>query len=247
MLLSAVSLCSCLAKATTSAKPFSGPYVGVGVGFSQLNIKRNESLVSPDDTVDSPVFASDKSSNSKKPVLSIHGGYDYHFQNDLVLGIELSLNFSFHNDTFNKELWDSHADVNHVSSSSIKNAFNVKLLMKAGKAFDNHLVYGAIGPVVDKFDVENTNSLTVGGGLDHSYASSKKHSIHRFGYVFGIGYAYAFKNTRVGFLMLHQPRIGISKKQHVIITKDPAADPLSLKTDYKASQCTALVQVSFKL
>lgn len=244
VLLSAVSLCSCLAEPTTSIKPFSGPYVGIGAGFSQMNVERNERMI-PQEVYSLSIFADNKTSKSIKPVFSIHGGYDHQLKNDLVFGAELSLDALFHNDTFNTALANTSRGLNatHFHSSTIKNNFAVRLLLKGGKAFGKHLIYGAVGPIINRYDIENVNSLTSG---DESYTLSEKRVVYKMRCAFGIGYTYKIKKIRFGVVVFYQPKTGLGKKEYITSTPS-AADPLFLNTNNKASKTSVLFQVGLKL
>src|SRR3989338_4262687 len=203
-LVSLIGITSTFAYSGLKKNAFTGAYVGFGVGFSQLNLERTESFRSLDNSYEEKSFSTGKSAVSKKTLLSLHSGYDHHFQNNWLLGAELSFDYHFHTDSFNTESYDSNVLGTHVHSSTVKNNFNAKLLFKAGKVVGRHLFYGTMGPVLGKYDIENLNNMVRG---NQSYNFSKKKSLYRISYAVGAGYTYRLnKRCRVGFVALYQPR-----------------------------------------
>src|SRR3989338_164143 len=163
LLISAYSVTSVFSSSENTKTPstsnsFSGAYGGFGIGYSQLNIKSTEGVDQNSDYGSESNFTDNKNSSSKKPLVSFHMEYDHQFQNDAVLGAELSLNLPFHSCVNKAKLIKDtyHGNNNkHENSSTIKNTFNVSFLLKAGKAFSNHMVYATAGAVLGRYEITN--------------------------------------------------------------------------------------------
>lgn len=228
-----------------SQKPsFTGVYAGIGIGYSQETFTRSEELEQTVHYDPASAFSKNKNSSSKKYLLSTHIGYDHQFNNDYVLGSELSLNIHPHSHTFRNNVVDNtHTPDYHKSRSTLKNPFSVNLLFKAGKVFNHHMLYLIAGTALNKFDIENINKFVGSGG--QPYQNHKKTTKYILNAVIGVGHSYTVDRWRFDTVMLYQPPRKISAKRLSI--NPTGIESIYLNTSYKASQVSFLVKASIKI
>lgn len=208
---------------------WSGAYVGLHMGYGKGKTK------SPD-----PDFQTLK---PKGMMGGIHAGYNYQFENDVVVGIEGQLSLS----KIDKNAIDSQVGGSEYSSyyysGKLKNM--VSLNGKVGYAIDNFLPYITAGLTYGKADYNLGCDLQYGmshpsrtcGGDSHTSASASKSSL---GFNIGIGTEYRLtENLSLGA----EYRYTKFKKANVNLF-DPNS-PSSTRREFKTNTSTLNFSVKY--